>query len=120
MRSGWLLQDGDVVCALEMTDSLAERGVLRGRDGCDGALHIEGARLVHTAGMRFPVDIAFLSVDLTVLRVITLKPWRIALGGRGARSAVQTEAGALGRWGVRVGNQLEVREAPRGATSERP
>ena len=25
MRSGWLLRDGDVVCALEMTDSFAER-----------------------------------------------------------------------------------------------
>ena len=31
-------------------------------------------------------------------------------GGRTARSAVQTEAGSLERWGVRVGDQLEVRE----------
>ena len=32
MRSGWLLRDGDVVCALEMTDSFAERtGAARAR-----------------------------------------------------------------------------------------
>jgi len=120
MRSGWLLRDGDVVCALEMTDTAAERGALRGRDGCEGALHLEGARAVHTAGMRFPVDVAFLSHDLTVLRLTTVRPWRVAVGGRHARSAVQTEGGALERWGVCVGDKLEVREAPRDATSERP
>ena len=109
MRSGWLLRDGDVVCALEMTESPAERGVLRGRPGCEGALHLEGARTVHTAGMKFAVDVAFLSVDLEVVRVARLKPWRMAVGGRRARSAVETEAGSLERWGVRVGDQLEVR-----------
>src|SRR5258708_1465996 len=112
MRSGWLLRDGDVVCALEMTDSPGERGALRGRSGCDGALHVEPARTVHTAGMKFPIDVAFLSEDLTVVRVDRLKPWRVAMGGRAARSAVLTEAGALERWGVHVGDQLEVREVP--------
>jgi uncharacterized protein len=120
MRSGWLLRDGDVVCALEMTDSPAERGTLRGRTGCEGALHVEGARTVHTAGMKFPIDVAFLSIDLTVVRMARLKPWRVATGGRAARSVVETEAGALERWGVRVGDQLEVREVPNGAVSDGP
>jgi uncharacterized membrane protein (UPF0127 family) len=112
MRSGWLLRDGDVVCALEMTDSPAERRAgLRGRQGSDGALHAEGARTVHTMGMAFPIDVAFLSGDLTVLRLTRLKPWRLAVGGRGARSAVHSQAGSLERWGVQVGDQLEVREA---------
>lgn len=112
MRSGWLLRDGDVVCALEMADSPAERrSGLRGRQGLDGALHLEGVRTVHTLGVGFPIDVAFLSVDLTVLRVAHLKPWRVTLGGPGARSVVEAHAGALERWGVRVGDQLEVREA---------
>jgi len=115
MRSGWLLREGDVVCALELADSPAERGALRGRSGCEGALHVDGARSVHTAGMKFTVDVAFLSTDLTVVRVTRLKPWRLALGGRTARSAVQTEAGSLERWGVGVGDQLEMRVVPNGA-----
>jgi hypothetical protein len=120
MRSGWLLRDGDVVCALEMTDSAAERGALRGRTGCEGALHVEGVRAVHTVGMKFPIDVAFLSVDLTVVRVARLKPRRVALGGRSTRSVVETEAGSLERWGVRVGDQLEVRQVPDGAVSDGP
>ncbi|HWF15664.1 MAG TPA: DUF192 domain-containing protein [Acidimicrobiales bacterium] len=112
MRSGWLLRDGDVVCALEMCDSAAERRRgLRGRSGFDGALHLGGTRAVHTLGVGFPIDVAFLSADLTVLRVTRLKPWRVALVGPGARSVVQAEAGWLERWGVRAGDQLEVREA---------
>jgi uncharacterized membrane protein (UPF0127 family) len=111
MRSGWLLRDGDVVCALEMTDSTGERARgLRGRAGCEGALHLPGARLAHTAGLRFPLDVAFLSEDLVVLRIVRLSPWRVALPRRGARSILQTEAGALERWGVRMSDQLEIRE----------
>ena len=109
-----------MVCALEMTDSAAERGAWRGRAGCEGALHVEGVRTVHTVGMKFPIDVAFLSVELTVVRVARLKPWRIATGGRGARSVVETEAGSLERWGVRVGDQLEVRQVPDGAVGDGP
>jgi uncharacterized membrane protein (UPF0127 family) len=116
MRSGWLLRDGDVVCALDLADSPSERReALRGRNGWEGALHVRGARAVHTAGARFAIDVAFLSDDLTVVRVIRLKPWRVALGGRTVQSRVETQAGSLERWGVCVGDQLEVREAGPGA-----
>jgi uncharacterized membrane protein (UPF0127 family) len=113
MRSGWLLRDGDVVCALEMTDSFAERAKgLVGREGCEGALHLTGARAVHTAGMKFELDVAFLSADLIVVRMIRVPPWRVALPRKGTRSVLQAEAGALERWGVRVADQLEIREVP--------
>jgi uncharacterized membrane protein (UPF0127 family) len=111
VRSGWLLRDGDVVCALEMADSPAERRSCRRRAGFDGALQLGGTRTAHTLGLGFSVDVAFLSADLTVLRVTQLKPWRVALGGPAARSVLQAEAGWLERWGVRAGDQLEVREA---------
>ena len=112
MRSGWLLRDGDVVCALEMAESSAERrNGLRGREGLDVGLHLEGVRTVHTLGVGFPVDVAFLTSDLTVLRIARLKPRRMSLGGPSARSVVAAHAGSFERWGVRQGDQLEVREA---------
>jgi uncharacterized membrane protein (UPF0127 family) len=111
MRSGWLLRDGDVVCALEMTDSFAERAKgLMGREGCEGAFHLAGARAVHTAGMKFELDVAFLSADLVVVRIVRVPPWRVALPRRRTRSVLQAEAGAWERWGVRVADQLEIRE----------
>jgi uncharacterized membrane protein (UPF0127 family) len=111
MRSGWLLRDGDVVCALEMTDSFTERvRALRGRPGCDGGLHLPGVRSVHTAGMKFPLDVAFLTEELVVVRLLRMAPWRVTLSRRGVTSVLQTEAGSLERWGVRVGDQLVIRE----------
>jgi uncharacterized membrane protein (UPF0127 family) len=56
--------------------------------------------------------VAFLSKDLVVLQIVRLDPWRIALPRRGAQSMLQTEAGALERWGVRSSDQLEIREVP--------
>ncbi len=111
MRSGWLLRDCDVVCALEMTDSFAERiRGLRGRDGCEGGLHMPGARAVQTVGMRFALDVAFLSGDLVVIKMVRLPPWRIAIRRSGVRSVLQTRAGALERWGVQLHDRLEIRE----------
>jgi hypothetical protein len=111
MRSGWLLRDGDVVCALEMTETLAERARGLGvRDACEGALHLAGARMAHSVGVRFALDVAFLSGDLVVLEVVRLDPWRVARPRRGTRSVLQTAAGALDRWGVRASDQLDIRE----------
>jgi hypothetical protein len=111
MRSGWLLRDGDVVCALEMAETKEERSRgLRGRDSCEGALHLPGVRTVHTIGMRFSIDVAFLSEDLTVVRLERVQPRRVVLPRRGERSVVEAQAGAWERWGVRVGDQLVVRD----------
>jgi uncharacterized membrane protein (UPF0127 family) len=111
MRSGWLLRDGDVVCALEMTDSWRERSRgLRGRPECEGALLLEGQRLAHTLGVSFAVDVAFLDDDLVVQRVARLAPWRVARPYRGVRALVQAQAGCWEKWGVRVGDVLVIRE----------
>jgi uncharacterized membrane protein (UPF0127 family) len=111
MRSGWLLREGDVICALEMTDSFGERVQgLRGRPGVEGAVHLGGSRWAHSAGVPFEIDVAFLSVDLLVLRLVRLKPWRLARGGGGVGSVLQTRAGGFERWGVRMGDQLVIRE----------
>jgi|HubBroStandDraft_1064217.scaffolds.fasta_scaffold29777_2 uncharacterized membrane protein (UPF0127 family) len=111
MRSGWLLREGDVLCALEMTESRRERARgLRCRSIGDGAVHLPGGRAAHSLGMDAPMDAAFLSGDLVVLKIVHLRPWRYALRLRGARSVVEADGGALERWGVQVGDQLEIRE----------
>jgi hypothetical protein len=113
MRSGWLLRDGDVVCALRMTDSIAERW--QGRSdpsGAAGGVQLCGARWIHTARAQAPVDIAFLNADLVVLFLTRMPPWRLVLPRRGVRSVVQAEAGLWERLSVRVGDQFEIREVP--------
>ncbi|MGI5259958.1 DUF192 domain-containing protein [Streptomyces angustmyceticus] len=83
------------------------RGLL-GRDGIEGALLLTPAGSVHTFGMRFAIDVAYLSRDFTVLAVRTMRPGRLGLPRLRARHVLEAEAGAMARWGVRPGVRLGV------------
>jgi uncharacterized membrane protein (UPF0127 family) len=99
-----------VLATLEIARSRSSRrrGLL-GRDAVDGALLLEPARSVHTFRMRFPIDVVHLDCDRRVLRIVTMRPGRLGRPVRRARSVVECEAGAMGRWGVQVGDELEIR-----------
>lgn len=64
---------------------------------------------VHTVGMGYPIDIAFLDRTLRVVhRVCALPPWRFA-GCARAYAALELSAGALDEAGIVVGDLLEWR-----------
>ncbi len=66
------------------------------------ALLITGCDSVHTAWMRFPIDVAFLDASGGVLRVAEdLRPWRLAWC-RQAAAAVETRAGQAAALGFRL------------------
>ena len=86
------------------------RGLL-GRDGLapGHAMLLERARSVHTFGMRFPIDVAYLDRDGTVLKTVRMRPHRLGLPVPRARLVVEAEAGAFGRWGIHVGDLIELK-----------
>ena len=106
----WLLRDGDVLAAAEVADGLADRtrGLL-GRSGYEGAMVLPRTRSVHTFGMHFPIDVAFCDKEMVVVGVTRLPPWRMSRPRRGCRSVVEAQAGAFERWGLRVGDKLDLR-----------
>ena len=100
----WLLRAGDVLAAAEVAETFAQRSRgLLGKSGYEGAMVLPRTRSVHTFGMRFAIDVALCDRELTVLRVTTLRPYRMTLPKRGGRSVIEAEAGAFERWGLRVG-----------------
>src|SRR3974390_470247 len=105
----WLLGAGTLSAAAELARSMRARALgLLGRDGLDGALVIP-ARSVHTVGMRFPIDVAFLSKELEVLDTIHMVPWRVAVPRLRSRMVLEAEAGAFERWHLNPGDHLELR-----------
>lgn len=108
---GWLLRDGEVLASVEVADSRpARRRGLLGRDSIDGALLLVPARSVHTIGMRFPIDVAWLDGELTVLRTTCVRRHRVSRPVLKARSVLEAEAGAFARWNLVVGDQLELKD----------
>jgi uncharacterized membrane protein (UPF0127 family) len=110
MKAAWLLRDGTVLAAAEVADSFVGRARgLIGRDGIEGALVLPRVRAVHTLGMRFPIDVAFLDAELVVLEMVSMSPWRLGRPRLGARSVLEAPAGSFERWGLRPGDRLELR-----------
>ena len=107
----WLIRDDQVLAAIEIAASFRDRshGLLE-RDGVEGALLLRPARQVHSFGMRFPIDVAFCTDDLKVVRTLSMRPGRVTRPSLRCRCVIEAEAGAFTRWGLRPGDQLEVRE----------
>ncbi|MFN2607483.1 MAG: DUF192 domain-containing protein [Acidimicrobiales bacterium] len=116
----WLLRDDTVLAALEVAESFRARSKgLLGRDGIDGALLLRPARQVHSFGMRFPIDVAFCGRPgqgdgeagpgtLVVRRMVVMPPGRITRPSVRCRCILEAEAGAFARWGLAVGDRLEI------------
>ncbi|HLM18628.1 MAG TPA: DUF192 domain-containing protein [Acidimicrobiia bacterium] len=106
----WLVRDGDVLAAAEVADTgRARRNGLLGRDSFDGALVLRPCRNVHTARMRFAIDVAFCDPEGVVLRTVSLPPWRLSPYVRKAAFAIEAQAGAFDRWQLRTGDRVELR-----------
>ncbi len=107
----WLVSDARVLASAEVADDrpTRRRGLL-GREGMEGALVLRPCRWVHTIGMRFPIDVAYLDGDGTVIKTIHMRRHRIGIPVWHARLVIEAEAGAFARWGLRVGDVVEVRD----------
>lgn len=92
------------------------RGLL-GREGVEGALLLTPANSVHTFRMRFPIDVAYLTRDLRVIAVRTMRPGRLGLLRVRARHVLESEAGTMRSWGLRPGARLAIGRPGAGAGS---
>ena len=105
------MRGDDVLCSVEVAVAAGQRlrGLL-GRDGLEGALLLPRCRSVHTMGMRFAIDVAFLDRSGCVVDVVApMRPWRLGHLRLRARQVLEAEAGAFERWRLAAGDVLEVR-----------
>jgi uncharacterized membrane protein (UPF0127 family) len=106
-----LMVDGEKVAEVEQARSLAERtrGLL-GREGIDTGLVLWPASSVHTVGMRFTIDVAYVDRAGKVLAVTTMPPRRIGLPRLRAKWILETEAGQCAAWGIEPGRVLRLQQ----------
>lgn len=110
--SQWLLRGGDVLATAEVARTPWARMVgLLGRDELTGVLVLPRTRAVHTLGMRFPIDVAFVDRHGRVVDLCTMSPWRVGRP-RVCHMVVEASAGAFERWHLRIGDVVEVRAGP--------
>jgi uncharacterized membrane protein (UPF0127 family) len=70
-------------------------------------LWIRPCKSIHTFFMRFPIDVAYVSSDGTVVKTCSrLRPFRLSTGGSGAHSVLELPASSLERSELKVGDKL--------------
>lgn len=109
-RDGWLVRDGRVLASVEIPiGRRAKARGLIGRSSFEGAMLLRPARSVHSFGMRFDLDVAFIDAEDIVIRTLQLHRHRVTLPVWRARGVLEAEAGAFGRWELKIGDQIEIR-----------
>jgi uncharacterized membrane protein (UPF0127 family)/CheY-like chemotaxis protein len=103
-------EDGRIVCEhVEVADRTFRRvrGLLGRKNLARGSgITLRPAWSIHTAFMRFPIDVVFLDQELVVLRIDpSLRAFRTA-SCRGAREVVELAAGECAQRGLAVGDRV--------------
>ncbi len=103
-------EDGRVVAeSVVVADSTGRRlrGLLGKKDLPSGhGVLLRPAWSIHTAFMRFPIDVVFLDADQIVIKIVpNLSPFHTA-SCRGAREVVELRAGECERRGLALGDRV--------------
>ena len=107
------MSDAHVLASAEVAaDRSSRRRGLLHRDGLEGALVITSCRWVHTIGMRFPLDVAYVDDDGTVVKTVRMARHRVGWPVTHASWVIEAEAGAFERWGLKPGDVVELRDGP--------
>ena len=107
----WLVRGDRVLASLEIPEDRRGRAKgLIGRDSYEGAMLLTRCRSVHTFGMRFELDIAFVGSDNIVVDVVCVGPRRVSLPRMRSKNVIEARAGSFERWGLVVGDEIEIRQ----------
>ena len=103
-------EDGTIICErCDVADRAPRRvrGLLgRKQLGANEGMLLRPAWSIHTAFLRFPIDVLFVNGEQVVMKkVANLKPFRAATC-RGAREVVELAAGVCERLGIEPGQRL--------------
>jgi uncharacterized membrane protein (UPF0127 family) len=103
-------EDGRVVAeSVVVADSTLRRlrGLLGKRDLPSGhGVLLRPAWSIHTAFMRFPIDVVFLDADQVVVKIVPSLPSFKTASCRGAREVVELRSGECDRRGLSLGDRV--------------
>ena len=107
---GWLVCDTRVLASADLADErTSRRKGLLGRSSVEGALILQPCNWVHTFGMKFDIDVAYVDRKGLVLKTQRMSRHRLGLPVLRAHSVIEAQSGSFARWGLHVGDTIEYR-----------
>lgn len=115
MREVRILREEKLVIVAKVADSFLTR--LRGLLGSPEPREGEGLLIVpcnsiHMFGMKYPLDVLFLSKENEVVAILeNIQPWRASRVYGKAQKVLEVRAGTAKKLGIVVGDRLSLEEA---------
>jgi len=106
----WLVSSGRVLASANVANT--PRARLRGLIGqrpVSTVLVLDHCRWIHTIGITGALDVAYLNADSTVIKIQHLVPMRVPLPVTKSCAVIEAAAGSFERWGLHIGDVIEVR-----------
>ena len=112
LSQGWLMCGGKVLASADIANTAkSRRHGLIGQTSIDSALVISPCKWIHSIGMKCAIDVLYLDNEGLVVKTEHLKPMRVAAPVGRSKTIVEMPSGSIERFGVRVGDLIEVRSA---------
>ncbi len=112
LSPAWLMCEGKVLASADIANTAkSRRRGLIGQTSIDSALVISPCKWIHSFGMKCAIDVLYLDATGLVVKTQQLKPMRVAAPVGRSKTIVEMSAGLIERFGVRVGDLIEVRSA---------
>jgi uncharacterized membrane protein (UPF0127 family) len=112
LPAAWLMCEGRVLASADIANTAkSRRRGLIGQTSIDSALVISPCKWIHSIGMKCAIDVLYLDDTGLVVKTEHLKPMRIAAPVGRSKTIVEMPSGSIERFGVQVGDLIEVRSA---------
>jgi len=112
LPTAWLMSEGKVLASADIANTAkSRRRGLIGQTSIDSALVISPCKWIHSFGMKCAIDVLYLDNEGLVVKTEHLKPMRVAAPVGRSKTIVELPPGSIERFGVRIGDLIEVRSA---------
>jgi len=106
------MSDGKVLASADIANTVkSRRRGLIGQTSIDSALVISPCKWIHSIGMKCAIDVLYLDAAGLVVKTERLKPMRVAVPVGRSKTIVEMSSGSIERFGVQIGDLIEVRSA---------
>jgi len=110
LPTAWLVSNGRVLASANVANTArARRRGLIGQRSVTTPLVLDNCRWIHTIGVKCSLDIAYLDAQGTVVKMQRLAPLHVPLPVTKSRLVVEASAGSFERWGLQLGDVIELR-----------
>jgi uncharacterized membrane protein (UPF0127 family) len=102
----------DIPFDVKIADTFLKRllGLMGKKELNEEGLAIKPCNGIHTCFMRFPIDCLYLDVDEKIIRMETMKPWKIGKIIKNCKTVIELPEGTIQKFKLNLNEVVQIKE----------